>query len=51
MRAIKEDEMDNGNKRKKIPMEPTEEEILNQDKHDVPDVAEVPEHEEDGGDL
>lgn len=31
--------------------EPTQEEIMDQDKHDVPDVAEVPEHEEDGGDL
>lgn len=31
--------------------EPTQEEIMDQDKHDVPDVAEVSEHEEDGGDL
>ncbi len=31
--------------------EPTREEIMDQDAHDVPDVAEVPEHEEDGGDL
>jgi len=25
--------------------------LMDQDKNDVPDVAEVPEHEEDGGDL
>lgn len=31
--------------------EPTQEEIMNQDTYDVPDVAEAPEHEEDGGDL
>lgn len=31
--------------------EPTQEEIMDQDTYDVPDVAEVPEHEEDGGDL
>lgn len=31
--------------------EPTREEIMDQDTRDVPDVAEVPEHEEDGGDL
>ena len=48
---LKEDETDNENKRKEIPMEPTQEEIMSQDTHDVPDVAEAPAHEEDGGDL
>lgn len=43
--------MDNENKRKEILMEPTQKEIMSQDTHDVPDVAEPPEHEEDGGDL
>lgn len=30
---------------------PTLEEVMYQDRHDVPDVAEAPAHEEDGGDL
>ncbi len=25
--------------------------VMGQDSHDVPDVADAPEHEEDGGDL
>lgn len=29
----------------------TQEEIMNQDTYDVPDVAEPESHEEDGGDL
>lgn len=31
--------------------EPTQEEVMNQDSHDVPDVAEPESHEEDGADL
>lgn len=30
---------------------PAREEVMGQDSHDVPDVADAPEHEEDGGDL
>lgn len=31
--------------------EETKKALMNQDTHDVPDVAEPEEHEEDGGDL